>query len=166
MERRNLLEHRFPNRQPSSCAFFLLSFSSPCPRVFYPLRLHCVYLRKLARPRAATFLCRQCGPVCNDYRSSSPLLGTVVPGKTQFAQFPLLSSYRRGERRGTTMRNRGTLEKRWRRPRLDDDFPSEQITSSRKFVNLLYRSIRGGFNVEERIVKCYARKIRIRNIFI
>lgn len=130
MERRNLLEHRFPNRQPSSCAFFLLSFSSPCPRVFYPLRLHCVYLRKLARPRAATFLCRQCGPVCNDYRSSSPLLGTVVPGKTQFAQFPLLFSYRRGERWGTTMRNRGTLEKRWRRPRLDDDFPSEQIITS------------------------------------
>lgn len=130
MERRNLLEHRFPNRQPSSCAFFLLSFSPPCPRVFYPLRLHCVYLRKLARPRAATFLCRQCGPVCNDYRSSSPLLGTVVPGKTQFAQFPLLFSYRRGERWGTTMRNRGTLEKRWRRPRLDDDFPSEQIITS------------------------------------
>ena len=64
------------------------------------------------------------------------------------------------------MRNRETLEKKWRRPRLDDDFPSEQITSFRKFVNLLYRSIRGGFNVEERIVKCYARKIRIRNIFI
>lgn len=91
-------------------------------------------------------------------RFSEPL----SPAKPSF----LSSPYRRGERRSTTMRNRGTLEKRWRRPRLDDDFPSEQITSSRKFVNLLYRSIRGGFNVEERIVKCYARKIRIRNIFI
>lgn len=89
MERRNLLEHRFPNRQPSSCAFFLLSFSPPCPRVFYPLRLHCVYLRKLARPRAATFLCRQCGPVCNDYRSSSPLLGNRCPRQNPVSS-PLL----------------------------------------------------------------------------
>lgn len=108
MERRNLLEHRFPNRQPSSCAFFLLSFSPPCPRVFYPLHLHCVYLRKLARPRAATFLCRQCGPVCNDYRSSSPLLGTVVPGKTQF---PLLSLSKRGAAEYNNEESRDTRKK-------------------------------------------------------
>lgn len=108
MERRNLLEYRFPNRQPSSCAFFLLSFSPPCPRVFYPLHLHCVYLRKLARPRAATFLCRQCGPVCNDYRSSSPLLGTVVPGKTQF---PLLSLSKRGAAEYNNEESRDTRKK-------------------------------------------------------
>lgn len=151
MERRNLLEHRFPNRQPSSCAFFLLSFSSPCPRVFYPLRLHCVYLRKLARPRAATFLCRQCGPVCNDYRSSSPLLGNRCPRQNTVrpVSSPLLLSkrgaagYNNEESRDTRKKVASPEARWWFSVRTDYFLP--QIRKSTLSIDS-WRIQRGGTN--------------------
>lgn len=151
MERRNLLEYRFPNRQPSSCAFFLLSFSSPCPRVFYPLRLHCVYLRKLARPRAATFLCRQCGPVCNDYRSSSPLLGNRCPRQNTVrpVSSPLLLSkrgaagYNNEESRDTRKKVASPEARWWFSVRTDYFLP--QIRKSTLSIDS-WRIQRGGTN--------------------
>lgn len=113
MERRNLLE---PLPEPST--FFLrllssLSFSFSLG--IYPLGLHCVYLRKLARPRAATFL-PTVWAGCNDYRSSCASRNRC-PRQNRSPSF--LSSLSRFEEGSNNEESRDT-QKRWRPRRLEE----------------------------------------------
>lgn len=111
MERRNLLE---PLPEPST--FFLRLFSSLSLSLgIYPLGLHCVYLRKLARPRAATFL-PTVWAGCNDYRSSCASRNRC-PRQNRSPSF--LSSLSRFEEGSNNEESRDT-QKRWRPRRLEE----------------------------------------------
>ena len=92
-------------------SFFSLSLSLG----IYPLGLHCVYLRKLARPRAATFL-PTVWAGCNDYRSSCASRNRC-PRQNRSPSF--LSSLSRFEEGSNNEESRDT-QKRWRPRRLEE----------------------------------------------